>query len=212
MGQPHEDEDREKQLRRAERMKKHMAMIERRQESLNRLLAPTHPAAVVATADGTIGFTPQTTDTILRYLGYAHVPAVAATRGGLLTGPWAGRLVKGCGLVTAGYVVADVMFEADKGHHVYGHGLKEVVTNAAERTSFHMLSSVGIPYMVARGIAGAFAPSPSAASASFPAAARLRPVVVSTALVPFFSFALDRPCAVLMDRVFAAIRPTDESA
>ena len=129
-----------------------MKGLDRQQRALNALRVRYDADGDGKLSDGEIEaltYDIQTTDTVLRYLGYASTLARTVKYGRVAAAPVVQdkRLLRATFAISWGYVAADVIFEADKSHHVYGNGLQEVLRGAAQRFTFQALSSIVFPYL-----------------------------------------------------------------
>jgi fission process protein 1 len=193
--------------KRAKRMESHMRMLETQRRALEALRirsdADVDPATLAALPSDI-----QTTDTILRYAGYFGQAARAVKYGQLVTVPAMDpRIVRGTSIVSCCYILGDVIFEADKAHHIYGEDLNGTVRTATERLLFQVLSSVVLPYATVRAIVTTsrrrVGNSPSMLS-------RWGPQLAGLAVLPILPMIYDQPCNQLVNTFMWLVCPRAE--
>lgn len=185
--------------KKAARMESHMNGLDRNQRALNSLRGrydKDGDGSLSAEELATLNYDIQTTDTVLRYLGYAGMLARTVKYGRVAAAPVVAnkKLLRGTFLISWGYVFADVVFEADKSHHVYGNGLNEVLRGSLQRFTFQALASIVLPYFTLRHVIAGTRHVITKSGGGLPGPVhRWLPQCVGLGLIPVMPYMWDRP-------------------
>jgi hypothetical protein len=193
-------------VRRGQRMQAHMQSVAASNQALETLRFRRDPVADAAmAATGAPSLDVQTTDTVLRYLGYAF-PIAMASRHGIISDVKIHpnrTALRGMFGVSAVYMLADSVFEADKAHHIYGQPLAGTAHCFVERFIFEVMASAVLPYAAYRGVA-TIVKNRFVGKAST-GVARALPNLAAMITVPIMPYIFDLPCKAIAARALRTV-------
>eukprot|EP00760_Papus_ankaliazontas_P004901 PhM_4_TR1225/c0_g1_i1/m.24327/K17981/MTFP1, MTP18; mitochondrial fission process protein 1 len=145
----------------------------------------------------------KSTDTVLRYLGYASTTALAAKYGRVALGPVVSKnVIRSTFFVSWGYVAGDVLYEAYKDHHDHHLHGAALYRNMVSRFFFQGMASVVMPYATLRLTVG----TARKVLASTPMA-KFGPPCLGLCLLPVMPFIWDKPVTFATGVVFDNLWP-----